>query len=361
MTWQTRWMVLCAVMFAGYSPGFSQDVFSQEAAESAVPRDRPAVPSRPVVIRLTQAWFTSRINRPIDEHSAVDEVILGTRVRGAARTVGTPHIQLCEDPDDVSLQVVMTGSTVSRTVGSSGPVTARSRSETTFTATKQIVFTPGKGFAALPAAIAARTRVTTEDVQTSRRGVIGRIVERRAWRQIDANRPQVTEIARQRATVRIAEAFDAQVDDMVAQLNRSADLRETIAMIRGPGKEPRYSCRSTDKFVEIAIGPAGGGPAPLPPALVDYDAPVQVWLHKSLVPHTIAPALAQFQLLQSSLQVILNRLERTLPVAFALVPPAGSQSRPAVNYHVVEDWTVLSWHDSRPAVSLADFGSRRLR
>lgn len=357
MTMQTRLVLLCAGMLASYSPAFSQEL----SAESAAPTSQHDAPAQPIVIRLTQAWFSSRINRPIDEQSAVDEIILGTRVRGAARTVGTPDIQLCEDPDDISLQVVMTGSTVSRTAGCSGPVTVRSRSQTAFTATKQIVFTPGKGFIALPAAIAARTRVATEDVQTSRRGLIGRIVERRARRQIDANRPRVTEIARQRATVRIAQAFDAQVDDMVAQLNRSADLRETIAMLRGPGKEPRYSCRSTDKFVEIAIGSAGAGPAPLPPALVNYDVPVQVWLHKSLVPQTIAPALSRFQLLQSSLQLILNRLERTLPVAFALAAPADSRSRPTVNYQVVEDWTVLSWHDSRPAVSLADFGGRTLR
>jgi hypothetical protein len=344
------------MLLAGYSPVFSQELPVQPDVRSA-----PAARLSPIVIRLTQSWFTSRINRPIDEQSAVDEIILGTRVRGAARTVGTPTIELCDDPDDISLQVVMTGSTVSRTAGSSGPVTVNSRSDTTFTATKQIVFTPGKGFTALPAAIAARTRVTTEDVRTSRRGLIGRIAERRARRQIDANRPQVTEIARQRATVRIAQAFDAQVDDMVAQLNRSADLRETIAMLRGPDKEPRYSCRSTDKFVEIAIGPAGAGPSPLPPVLVDYDIPVQVWLHKSLVPQTIAPALARLQLLQSSLQVILNRLERMLPVAFALAAPPNPPPRPSVNYQVVEDWTVLSWHDSRPAVSLADFGGRTLR
>jgi hypothetical protein len=357
MTWQTRVGLLCATIVAGPSAALAE--FPRLAAPATT--ERPASFTQPVVIRLTESWFTSRIDRPIDEQSPVDEVILGHRVRGTARTVGQPQVQLCEDPDDASLRVVMTGTTVSRTVGHSGPVTVRSRSETTFTATKQIVFTPGKGFAALPAVIQASTRVATEDVQTSRRRLIGRIVQRRAWREINANRPQVTEIARRRATVRIGEALDRQVDEMLVQLNRSADLRETIAMLRGPGDEPRYCCRSTNKFVEIAIGGARGDRSPLPPALGDYESPVQVWFHKSLVPPAIAPAMARFQSLQTSFEDILGRLERGVPLVSAFLQPTASQSRPVLNYQVVDDWTVLSWHDSRPAVSIADFGSRTLR
>ncbi len=355
-----RCALYCAAIFVGCG------LWAQRAAATELESLHPAeiaaaeaVPSQLVVIRLTEAWFTSRINRRIDEQSPVDQVILNTRVRGTARTVGVPKVELLPSPHHGGLRVVLSGTTVSRTVGRNGPAIIQSRSETTFRATKQVVFTPGKGFTAEPAEIHSDTRTMTEKVSSTRGGLIGRVVQRQAWKKIEESRPLTTQIARGLARQRICDAFDRQVEDMLVQLNRSADLRETIAMLRGRTNGPRYSCRSTDKYVEFALAGTLGENASCPPALANYEAPIQVWVHRSLVPTELAPAIAQIQRARESIEGLIDRFARVVPVGAGIAeqPVAVERATNAMHYQFVDDWTVLSWQDARPAVSLADFGS----
>lgn len=328
----------------------------QIAADDAVYPAPDATPSHLVVVRLTEEWFTSRIDRQIDEQTPVDQVILDVRVRGTARTVGQPRVELRRDPDNAALQVVLSGTTVSRTVGRKGPAIIHSRSETKFSATKQIVFTAGKGFTALPAEIQADTRTTTDKVESTRGGFIGRLVQRRAWKKIEENRPLTTSIARSIATERIRAAFERQMEDMLVQLNRSADLRETIALLRGRHNGPGYTCCSTDKYVQFAVAGGSGQAATCPPALGNFDAPVQIWVHKSLVPPRLAPAITQFRLARSSIEELIGRFGLVLPAASGLPDQQSDQQAvTAMRYQFVEDWTVLSWRDARPPVSLAQF------
>jgi hypothetical protein len=317
-----------------------------------------------IAVRLSEEWFTSRIDKEIEEYSPVDQVILGTRVRGTARTLGKPTVSLKRDPDNASLHVVLTGTTTSRTVGRNGPAIIYSRSLTQFTATKQIAFEAGKGFYALPAEIQATTRTTTEDIRSTRRGLLGRIVVRRAWRKVAENKPLTTEIARRSAQARIRAAFDRQMEAMLAQLNRAADLRETLAMLRGGSGEARYICRSTESYVEfISRPPDGEACSPGPPALANFDSPVQIWVHRSLIPSDMAPAIAQVRLVRSALEELVERFTKVVPVS---LEESTSVNRPpskppAMQCQFVDDWTVLSWDDNSPAVSIAAFAKPSAR
>jgi hypothetical protein len=262
------------------------------------------------------------------------------------------------DPDSAAIQVVFCGTTTSRTVGRNGPAIIYSRSQTRFTATKQIVFEAGKGFYALPAAINATTQTTTEDIRSTRRGLIGRMVVRRAWRKVAENKSLTTEIARQNAQARIRAAFDRQMDGMLAQLNRAAELRETLAMLRGGNGEPRYLCRSTENYVEFVSRPANGKRCPPgPPDLADFEGPIQVWVHRSVFPNDLAPAIAQVRLARSAIEQLVERVTRVVPVSLdPQQPPAQLSGRtPPMQFQIVDDWSVLSWSDTRPAVSIAAF------
>ena len=343
--------------------GGLQALCAQEPPASP-PISRPAAGPQLIVVRLSEEWFTSRIDKEIEEDSPVDQVILGTRVRGTARTLGKPTVRLDRDPDNASLQVVFTGTTTSRTIGRNGPAVIYSRSLTQFTATKRIAFEAGKGFYALPAEIQATTRTTTEDIRSTRRGLVGRLVVRRAWRKVAENKPLTTEIARRSAQARIRAAFDRQMEAMLAQLNRAADLRETLAMLRGGSGEARYLCRSTENYVEFVSRPPNGEACPPgPPALGNFEAPIQVWVHRSLIPGDLAPAIAQVRLVRSAVEELVERVTKVVPVSLEepAVQDRPPTKAPAVQYQFVDDWTVLSWDDTSPAVSIAAFAKPSAR
>lgn len=307
-----------------------------------------ATPARnPLVIRLTEDWFAARLGRKVEEESPVDQVILNTHVRGTARTTASPAIKLLENPERASIQVVFTGVTNSRTVGRQGPAVIHSRSQTHFTATKQIVFTPGQGFEAQPTEVVADTRTITDDIQSTRDGWLGRLVIRRAWKKVAESKPLTTEIARRNAMTRIAAAFDRKIDELLVQWNRAADLRETLALLRNGDGSPGYCCCSTKSYVQFALASSevNGGPAASPPRLHEFDAPLQIWVHHSLVSARLKPALNQLQAARSSAEEFLTRMGRVVPVSLPWSAPEVAPAEPrtnAVQYQFVDDWSVIS-------------------
>jgi hypothetical protein len=205
-------------------------------------------------------------------------------------------VQLHECADQATFQVVIEGTAHSKSVGYNGPAVIHSRSVTTFTATKQVVFEPGRGFYALPPKVAARTQTFTDGVDSTRRGLVGRIVRRKASQQVALRHDEAQEIARQKAERRIALAFDRHMEQRLARLNRAAEFRSlAIAALRPAGSsEPTYACCSTSQFLQIAANFGEGGPAidlPVKGAASRAAAPIEVWIHQSLVGNRLATAL----------------------------------------------------------------------
>jgi hypothetical protein len=134
---------------------------------------------RQIVVRVSRDAVTPLADMQIDTTTPVEDVILGTYVRGKARTTGQPAVEFVANPNQATFAVLLKGATVSRTVGRNGPATIYTRADTHFTATTQVRFEPGRGFVAERAKIAATTRATNEGIGT-RRGLVGWIVHRRA-------------------------------------------------------------------------------------------------------------------------------------------------------------------------------------
>ena len=251
---------------------------------------------RRIVIRLTAEAFAPLVDRDVDETRPVQDVILGTRVAGQSRTTGKPTVTLADDDDSASFVLTLKGTTVSRTVGYNGPAVIRSRSETFFTATKRVVFQAGQGFVSEPAKIDARTRITTEGIGSTRPGLRGRLVQRQAAPQVAASRRAAEEIVRQKAMRRVSAAFDRHLEGRLERLNRALDMREAIAFVLRGETEPRYVFCTADGCVQIVASAGVDDPAvpvQLPP-LESKPAPVQIWVHRSLVDENLAFFLKQF-------------------------------------------------------------------
>jgi hypothetical protein len=330
------------------------------AGQEPSPSDLPSRDNRPphfVVLRLSAGMLNSLVNRQIDIQAPVSDVILGTPVSGVGRVTGQPHVFLEPSADQASFFVTVSGTVSSRTVGRKGPATIYSRSVTTFTATKRVVFEPGKGFYAGPPQIAATTQVSTDGIAISRSGIIGRIMRRKAWEQVAAHRPQVTAIARQRAVTRVAAAFENLVAERLAQLNERIEFRTLIAGLRDQATgTPQIVCSTTPQYVEIADTLANERERVELPVLAsasEANAPIELWIHQRLVPKGVAKVLKK---------VLSSPDQNGLLQALALSPgPLGKEAAAALTMFVTDnqigiqtlgEWTVVEIH-ARPAARLA--------
>ena len=295
-------------------------------------------PSNLVVLRLSEDLFTSLIDRDVDELTAVSEVILGTPVTGQARTVARPIVDLVPDDSRAAMEVVLEGTTVSRTVGRNRSAIIHSRCTTWFRATKQVVYEPGRGFRAQPAVVTARTELVTEGVGSTRRRLMGRLVRRMATRQAQQQHSQAEAIAHGKAVARIQSLFERKLENGLAKLNRSSELRSAIAALRPGTDDPHFVCCSTDQCVQIALAGGRRLPVELPDAQ-HADGRAQLWIHSSV--------LAQAADARDRASWLLNGLRQwsaDSPVALvaALRPLAGLLSEDVpLNVTTAEDWVVV--------------------
>lgn len=279
--------------------------FGLVAVASAPGRADDTLPAHRIVLRLSDTMLNSLMTKGIDRETDVRDTILGTAIYGRARILAKPGVALKDCPDQATFQVLIEGTAHSRSTGYNGPAIIYSRSVTHFTATKQVVFDPGRGFYALPPEVHARTTTYTDGIDSTRGGIVGRIVRRRATEQAAAKHDEAQEIARQKAERRIAAAFDRLMDERLARLNKAAEFRTmAINALRPAGSpEPKYSCCSTVQYLQIATNFGEGGPAielPLKGPASLAAAPIEVWIHNSLVGDQFAAAL---QLLKTHARV----------------------------------------------------------
>jgi hypothetical protein len=316
------------------------------------PRDQPAAQGNVdaatgprVVVRLTVDLFRPLIDREIDETKPVDDVVLGTRVRGTSRTMGRPSLELLENESAASFDVQLFGTTTSRTVGQNGPAIIRTRADSSFGAAKRVTFVPGKGFQAEPARVNVNTRTTTESIESARRGPLGiaaRIVEREASEQVEAQRPQVTAIAREKARARIAAAFDRALDARVAEFNEDTSVRRAIAALMSLDGDSVYTCCTRDGCVLLAASRKGGASAAELPALGRNAPPVQIWFHKSLLGEEAAGVLNQLERVGAA-GLAKQALDILPPVMRPDIALLGRTERtPRIDYATTDEWIVLA-------------------
>jgi SLA1 homology domain 1, SHD1 len=286
MFWQLDWgrafLVAGSYLVLGVSSSAAADKAILATGESELPAHR-------VVLRISDAMLCSLMgDKEINRQAEVRDVILGTSIYGKAWIIGKPGVELLDNPDQAAFFLILHGTAYSRTIGYNGPAIISSRSITSFTATKQIVFEPGKGAYALPCEVDAHTQIFIDGIGSTRRGVIGRIVRKSAAHTEAEQHGAATEIARQRAERRIAMAFDRDSGQRLARLNWLMTFRTMIAAAlstTGSG-DLKYTCSTTPHYLQIATSFRQNDieiELPVSATTGAPGAPIQLWVHKSLV------------------------------------------------------------------------------
>jgi hypothetical protein len=320
---------------------------AQVSGEEPVAAAERELPAHRIVVRLSDEMLNSLMNKPFGREVDVRDVILGTSIHGKATISAAPGVQLKECPDQATFQVVVNGTAQSRSTGYNGPAIIHSRSVTSFVATRQVVFDPGRGFYTLPPQVQARTQTFIDRIDSTRRGIAGRIVRRRAAREASARHAEATEIARQKTEQRIALAFDRHMEERLARLNWVANFRQMAVAALRPAEsgEPKYACCSTPHYLQIATNFGNGGPAialPTAGAVSAKKAPIEVWVHGSLVQGKLAVALKLLNT-RSRASDFLTAISATAKVLDGQTNRGNPSllAQPPVNIRYLEDWIVV--------------------
>lgn len=311
-----------------------------------------------MVLRLSAGMLNSLIARQIDVAVPVRDVILGASVSGTAQVTGRPHVDLEPCADQAQFVATITGCVNSQTRSYTGPVTIYGGSVTHFTATARVAFDPGKGFYAGTPQIAATTRVHTDRIDVNRGGLIGRIIQRRAWDQVSAQKTQLTAIARQRATARIAVAFERHLDERIAELNRAVEFRTIVASFRDQAEgTPQLACSTTRDYLEMADTLASDRSRidlPVLSSASSANAPIEIWIHQRLMPEGLSKVLKE-ALSSPDQNAVLQTLV-TLPTPLGKEAAAGLASflvRNQIEVQTLGDWTVVELNArSEPQVAV---------
>jgi hypothetical protein len=332
---------------------------------AASPDTRDPSPAHRVVLRLSEEMLNTLLgSQDVDRQTGVREVILGTAVYGQSRVTGQHRVQLAENGEQATFFLIFQGAAHSRTTGYNGPAIIYSRTITTFTATKQIVLEPGQGFQALPSQVTARSQTFVEGIDSTRGGLIGRIVRRRAARTEAALHAEATEIARQKAARRIAAALDRTSEARLARLNGVSQFQNVAAAALSAGRsgQPKYACCTTPHYLQIATSfGSGGSPIELPveDASDAAGAPIEIWFHETLVGDgtlaaidlmTTPTSVADFlKAISTAAQVIGGNQDPSSPLAPLL-------SEQPVRIRKTGDWRVIAVEmpaDASPAIARA--------
>lgn len=249
--------------------------------------------SRPnAVVLASNRLITSGIARQVDETMPLRDNIMGTFITGTGRTIGSVTGQLLDDPHHASVLTSLSGTTWSSTVGYNGPAIICASGQTAISGQKLLYF-DADGVHSLPASASAETSSTVTGVGSRHGGLIGRIVERAAWKRIPERKPASDRVATEHARVKVANQMDAQADALVERANRAYDEKLRVPMLRQDAFPRQLALASNPAGVRITATASSDellGAPDDPPELTKHGE-LYLRLHESLANNLAAQML----------------------------------------------------------------------
>lgn len=230
-------------------------------------------------VTASQRLAGAGVNRPVNDVTPIRENILGTDVHGTAHTVGNVTLRTVPSAQRAILELVMTGYSTSRNVGTNGPATICSNGYTSLSASKRLFF-DANGLQQAPAVAVANTDTQITGV-SARLRLVERIATRRTYEQVG----QAEVIASQRAEARLERRVDSQAAGDLARANTEYQNRFRRPLIRRGAFPPVLNFATTADSVRITALHANrnriGAPTAPPQLTERYDLALRV--HESMV------------------------------------------------------------------------------
>ncbi len=276
--------------------------------------------------------ISEAISRPVNNPSAVNDCILGTRMIGQARVDGNVVAQLLPSDNDVRLLIRMNGVFSTTARGYHKPITLDTTGSGRVYAARQIAITE-------KSIVLGETVSTAElSTQINRINHPLRIVRRIASEQAAEQRPLAEAISREKLRTQVHAQFDAQTAEMAGRSFPSLDstIDPWLNRLDFPALTRSIGSTTDTVYARASLQRPHGLAAPAePPALASlwsstpggvlpgtYLAAVQV--HQSIVDNSIAQLLAGQTFTPDRILQLAQTLDIELPNRESLAESTGS-------------------------------------
>lgn len=238
-------------------------------------------------VHVDEEFVVHGVRRDLNEQTPVNDFILGTTIRGTGHTVGRLDAELRPSSDKAMLDLMLSGSTSSRTVGTNRSALIYSAGNTTISGFKRLTIDE-HGITASPSTASAKTDARITGIGSTRGGIAGCIVTKVATKKAAQSKGQATAIAMQHAESRIRERLDAEAARQLEVSNRDLRVKFRDPLKRVGTYPALLKLNSTDDDLNVVALEAGWtqlGAAGDPPTLNGGHALVVVG-HESAANNT---------------------------------------------------------------------------
>jgi len=278
-----------------------------------VTRVRRAVERPNLYLEVHESLLARNVNRAVDETAPINDVLLGTRVRGSGRTTGFVTLDFVPSLDRAVVDLRLDATNHSRTQGGQGPVTVHTLGTTRINASKRVLI-DDRGVTALPVEADASVDTKTAGIGVNKR--FGkRLIRRIASRKVAEMRPRAEAISTGRARERVRSQFESQTAEPIAQAARDYQTKFRQRLMDRGWYPEMLHLRTDDTRLHVSARkslPDQVAAFSHPPA-VDPQAVIGARLHQSLVNNLAEQELAGRTLTKQGLEEQLEKAGRKMP------------------------------------------------
>lgn len=286
---------------------------SSGQAAATVARVRSAVTRPNLYLDVDENLLGSAVNRVVDEHAPVNDVVLGTQVRGSGHTTGFVLLDFVPSLKSAIVDLTLDATNHSDTRSSKGPVTVLTRGVTKVDASKRIVI-DGERVTSYPATASAATTTETAGIGV-RSKFAKKFIRKMAAKKIAEVRPQAEAISERRAQDRVRQQFEEQTAGPIATAARDYQTKfRRPLMERGWYPELLHMTTSDSRLSVVARKSLADQIAAFTaPPDVDPDAVLAARLHETLVNNAAEITLGGRTITQEFVEEQIKKNNGTLP------------------------------------------------
>jgi len=282
-------------------------------ASDTVARVRTAVSHPNLYLEVDENLLGSAVNRVVDEHAPVDDVVLGTRVRGTGHTTGFVLLDFVPSLDSAIVDLTLDATNHSTTRSSKGPVTVHTLGTTKVDARKRIVIDDER-VTSQPAAVSASTDTRTAGIGV-RSKFAKKLIRKMANKKIAEVRPQAEAISERRAQERVRRQFEEQTAGPISKAASDYQSKFRRPLIERGWYPEMLHMSTTDSRLSVVARKALSDQiaAFTAPPTVDPDAVLSARLHETLVNNAAEITLGGRTITQEFVEEQIKKNNGSLP------------------------------------------------
>jgi len=336
------------------------DLEATGQASELTARIRRATGRPNLLLDVDESLLATAVNRVVDQTDPVDELILGTRIRGTGRTTGLVMLDFVPSAEAAVVDIVLDATNHSQTRGTQGPVTVCSRGVTKLDARKRIVVND-VAVSEMPTEADASASTRPEGIGISRR--FGqRLIRKIASRKIAEMQPRAERIAEGRAREKLRRQFAEQTAGPIAQARRDYQARFREPLEERGWFPESLQLSTSDRRLSVRARKALTSQiaAAAPPPDPDPSAVLAARVHDTMANNVAEITLAGRTITQADVEQLADKRQAAMPEAFGSDPDQPPWSitfarRRPVELDVKDDWLKVTIRGDRFASGDREF------